>query len=164
MGAIDTEAKAYLSDRKRFADAFNFSVYDGDEAIRADDLKELDTTAIALPYGADAKAAVQKYRDLLKLYTAMQDKRAIYLVLGLEVQVLVHLCHACPWDALRCPKLSSPSNRGCGFLPQRKERRRFDFKDRSDTGRVSFGLPQGGQADTHHYADTLLERRAVGRT
>ena len=72
MGAIDTEAKAYLSDRKRFADAFNFSVYDGDEVIRADDLKELDTAAIALPYGTDAKVAVQKYRDLLKLYTAMQ--------------------------------------------------------------------------------------------
>ena len=90
MGAIDAETKTYLSDRKRFADAFNFSVYDGDEVIQADDLKELDTTAIAMPYGADAKAAVQKYRDLLKLYTAMQDERAIYLVLGLEVQALVH--------------------------------------------------------------------------
>ena len=90
MGAIDAETKTYLSDRKRFADAFNFSVYGGDEVIQADDLKELDTAAIALPYGADAKAAVQKYRDLLKLYTAMQDERAIYLVLGLEVQALVH--------------------------------------------------------------------------
>ena len=90
MGAIDTETKAYLSDRKRFADAFNFSVYDGDEVIRAENLKELDTAAIALPYGVDAKVAVQKYRDLLKLYTAMQDERAIYLVLGLEIQALVH--------------------------------------------------------------------------
>ena len=90
MGAIDAETKTYLSDRKRFADAFNFSVYGGDEVIQADDLKELDTTAIAMPYGADAKVAVQKYRDLLKLYTAMQDGRAIYLVLGLEVQALVH--------------------------------------------------------------------------
>ena len=90
MGAIDTETKAYLSDRRRFADAFNFSVYDGDEVILADNLKELDTAAIALPYGVDAKAAVQKYRDLLKLYTVMQDERAIYLVLGLEIQALVH--------------------------------------------------------------------------
>ena len=90
MGAIDTETKAYLSDRRRFADAFNFSVYDGDEVILAEDLKELDTAAIALPYGVDAKAAVQKYRDLLKLYTVMQDERAIYLVLGLEIQALVH--------------------------------------------------------------------------
>ena len=31
-----------------------------------------------------------RHRDLLKLYTAMQDERAIYLVLGLEVQALVH--------------------------------------------------------------------------
>ena len=90
MGAVDTETKSYLSNKDRFADAFNFSVYDGDEVIRADDLKELDTAAIALPYGVDAKAAVQKYRDLLKLYTAMQDDRAIYLVLGLEAQALVH--------------------------------------------------------------------------
>ena len=36
----------------------------------------------------DAKAAVQKYRDLLKLYTAIQYGRAIYFVLGLEVQAI----------------------------------------------------------------------------
>ena len=123
MGAIDTEAKAYLSDKKRFADAFNFSVYDGDEVIRADDLKELDTAAIALPYGVDAKAAVQKYRDLLKLYTAMQDGRAIYLILGLEVQSLVH--YAMPvrnmlYDALNYARQVTEAT--ASYRKEKKER------------------------------------------
>ena len=103
MGAIDTEAKAYLSDKKRFADAFNFSIYDGKDIIQADNLKELDTAVIALPYGIEAKTSVQKYRDLLKLYTAMQDERAIYLILGLEIQTLVHYAmpvRAMLYDAL----------------------------------------------------------------
>ena len=87
MGAIDAETKTYLSDRKRFADAFNFSVYGGDEVIQADYLKELDTTAIAMPYGADAKVAVQKYRDLLKLYTAMPVRGMLYDALNYARQV-----------------------------------------------------------------------------
>ena len=90
MGAIDIEAKAYMSDKTRFADAFNFSIYDGDYVIKPDDLNPMDTTAITLPYGVNAKAAIQKYRDLLKLYAAMQDEQAIYLVLGLELQTHIH--------------------------------------------------------------------------
>ncbi len=50
----------------------------------------MDTTVVALPYGENAKTSVQKYRDLLKLYSAMRDERAIYLVLGLELQTLIH--------------------------------------------------------------------------
>ena len=50
----------------------------------------MDTTAITLPYGTKAKVAVQKYRDILKLYAAMQDEQAIYLVLGLELQTHIH--------------------------------------------------------------------------
>ena len=90
MGAIDTEAKAYMSDQTRFADAFNFSIYNGDYVIQPDKLRPMDTTAITLPYGVKAKAAIQKYRDLLKLYAAMRDEQAIYLVLGLELQTHIH--------------------------------------------------------------------------
>ena len=90
MGAIDIEVKAYMSDKTRFADAFNFSIYNGDYVIQPDNLNSMDTTAITLPYGEKAKAAIQKYRDLLKLYAAMQDEQAIYLVLGLELQTHIH--------------------------------------------------------------------------
>ena len=90
MGATDTEAKAYMSDKTRFADAFNFAIYNGDYVIQPDNLNPMDTVAITLPYDVKAKAAIQKYRDLLKLYAAMQDEQAIYLVLGLELQTHIH--------------------------------------------------------------------------
>jgi len=90
MGAIDTEAKAYLSNPEYFSDVFNFWLYKGRRVIQAADLKELDTTAVAIPYGLDAKEPIQKFRDVLKLYAAMRDNRAIYLVLGIEAQAETH--------------------------------------------------------------------------
>ena len=89
MGKIDIEAKSYLSDIHRFADIFNFWMFHGENVIHASDLKEMDTTEIALPYGNAAKTPIQKFRDVLKLYTAMRDNHAIYLVLGLEAEAKV---------------------------------------------------------------------------
>ena len=90
MGIIDTEGKKYLSDNKIFADAFNYLVYGGKQVIKADELREIDTTALAMPYGNDAKVPVQKYRDILKLWNAMMDDNAIYVILGAELQDKVH--------------------------------------------------------------------------
>ena len=90
MGAIDTEAKAYLSSPDKVADAFNYWMYGGREVIRPKELKPLDTTAIALPYGNDAKKPIQKIRDVLKLYTAMTDNKVCYLILGIEIQAATH--------------------------------------------------------------------------
>ena len=90
MGAIDTEAKAYLSSPDKVADAFNYWVYGGRDVIKAEALEPMDTTAIALPYGNDAKKPIQKIRDVLKLYTAMRDEQAYYLMLGIEIQAETH--------------------------------------------------------------------------
>ena len=90
MGAIDTEAKAYLSSPDKVADAFNYWVYGGRDIIKPEELQPIDTTAIALPYGNDAKKPIQKIRDVLKLYTAMRDEQAYYLVLGIEIQAEAH--------------------------------------------------------------------------
>ena len=90
MGAIDTEAKAYLSSPDKVADAFNYWVYGGRDIIKSEELQPMDTTAIALPYGNDAKKPIQKIRDVLKLYTAMRDEQAYYLVLGIEIQAETH--------------------------------------------------------------------------
>ena len=100
MGATDTEAKAYMSDKTRFADAFNFAIYNGDYVIQPDNLNPMDTVAITLPYDVKAKAAIQKYRDLLKLYAAMQDEQAIYLVFRIGVADTHTLRNACSWDAV----------------------------------------------------------------
>jgi hypothetical protein len=90
VGLIDTEGKKYLSDNEIFADAFNYLVYGGKQVIKAAELREIDTTELALPYGNNAKAPVQKYRDILKLWNAMMDDDAIYVILGAELQDKVH--------------------------------------------------------------------------
>ena len=42
------------------------------------------TTELTVPYGNDARVPVQKYRDLLKMWNAMMDGNAIYVILGAE--------------------------------------------------------------------------------
>ena len=90
MGAIDTEGKQYLSNPVFFADAFNYLLYDGEQVINPEELRELDTTELTVPYGNNARFPVQKYRDLLKLWNAMMDENAIYVILGAELQDKVH--------------------------------------------------------------------------
>ena len=90
MGSLDIEGKQYLSGNTVFADAFNYLLYDGEEVIKPDRLKELDTTSIAIPYGNNARVPEQKYRDLLKLWNAMMDDNAIYVILGAEIQGEIH--------------------------------------------------------------------------
>ena len=90
MGALDTVGKQYFSDRTRFADAFNYLIYDGEPVIRAEELKELDTAQIVIPYGNQAFLPLQKYRDLLKIWEAKMDDSMIYVMLGGELQGKVH--------------------------------------------------------------------------
>ena len=90
MGAIDTEGKQYFSNPVFFADAFNYLLYDGEQVIKPEKLQELDTTELTSAYGNNARVPVQKYRDLLKLWNAMMDENAIYVILGVELQDKVH--------------------------------------------------------------------------
>ena len=88
-----------------FADAFNKYIYKGEQVIKPENLKPLDTDLTVIPYGADgAGAPTQKYRDVLKSATVMVDDRAAYLLLGIESQSEVN--HAMPvrnmvYDALQ---------------------------------------------------------------
>ena len=90
MGVMDTEGKQYLSNPVFFADAFNYLLYDGEQVIKPEELQELDTTELTVPYGNNARVPVQKYRDLLKMWNAMMDENAIYVILGAELQDKVH--------------------------------------------------------------------------
>ena len=86
MGRIDTEAKRYMADNARFADAFNYYLYGGKQMIDPDGLSPLDTTEIAVPYGDGNKVPVQKYRDLLKSWQVKTNGRVIYALLGTELE------------------------------------------------------------------------------
>ena len=91
LGKKDTVTKNYMNDNATFADAFNFLIYGGRQVIKPEQLKEMDATAIALPYGeGERPVPIQKYRDLLKTVTAMTDGNVAYLLLGIENQSEIH--------------------------------------------------------------------------
>ncbi len=91
MGRKDTVTKTYMEQNVVFADAFNYYIFGGQQVILPEQLKELNTTEIVVPYGADgAGEPEQKYRDVMKSLTAMQDENAAYLLLGIENQSDVH--------------------------------------------------------------------------
>lgn len=90
MGKFDAESKKYLSINRIFADAFNFLIYDGEPVIKPEALHAVDTTEIAIPYGHGARVPIQKYRDIMKIWAAMQDEDAVYVLLGGEAQNRVH--------------------------------------------------------------------------
>lgn len=100
----DTVTKDYMSDAAVFADAFNYYIYGGEQVIQPEQLTERDTVEIALPYGADGAAVpVQKFRDVQKLYAAMTDGNAEYVLYGVENQSEIHYAMAvknCLYDAL----------------------------------------------------------------
>ena len=87
LGRKDTVTKVYMEQNNIFADAFNYYIFGGQQVIRPEQLKALDITELAVPYGADsAGEPEQKYRDVMKSLTAMYDEQAAYLLLGIENQ------------------------------------------------------------------------------
>ena len=90
MAEKDTIGKWYMSHNAIFADAFNFLLYGGEPVIRPEELREVDTTEVTLPYGKNARLPLQKIRDLKRIWAARQDRRAVYILLGGELQDRVH--------------------------------------------------------------------------
>lgn len=90
VGEVDAAGKVYLSDPVRFADAFNWLVYDGKQVIDPDELAQCDPNELVFAYGNDATEPVQRIRDVTRIWQAMDDGRAAYVVLGVEAQDAVH--------------------------------------------------------------------------
>ncbi len=80
IGAADAVTKAYIRKNEVFADAFNYFMYDGEQKIQPEHLRELDTTEIAILLNekdtkdnrnnkdkeTSEQKTLQKYRDLMK--------------------------------------------------------------------------------------------------
>ncbi len=91
MGIKDTITKEYMANNKIFADAFNYFIYNGEQVIKPENLKPLDTTLVEVPYGIGGEnSPVQKFRDELKNLIIKEDNKAIYAVLGIENQSEIH--------------------------------------------------------------------------
>lgn len=109
LGVKDTVTTKYMRQNEVFADAFNYFVYDGEQIIHPESLKELDTREIDVPYGGEKGSGqpVQKTRDVIKSVVAMMDKSTAYLLLAIENQSNIH--YAMPvknmvYDALQYAK------------------------------------------------------------
>ena len=92
MSKKDTITKEYMSKRQYFADAFNSSVFDGKQIIKADEmaLQELDPTELGIVFANEETDIVQKYRDILKKCVVMSNGKMMFLLLGIENQSEVH--------------------------------------------------------------------------
>jgi hypothetical protein len=109
LGVKDTVTTKYMRQNEIFADAFNYYIYGGEQVINPENLEELDTREIDVPYGGEkgVEQPVQKTRDVIKSVIAMMDKRLAYLLLAIENQSNIH--YAMPvknmvYDALQYAK------------------------------------------------------------
>ena len=51
MGKQDLLAKEYMSDNEKFADVFNYYLYEGRQIIKSENLREENISETAIPYG-----------------------------------------------------------------------------------------------------------------
>ena len=91
MGKQDLLAKKYMSDNEKFADVFNYYLYNGKQVIKSENLHEESISEIALPYSEKYKnTLVEKYRDIIKKCVIKSDNHYTYFLLGIENQSEVH--------------------------------------------------------------------------
>lgn len=55
MGKKDTITKNYMKENRVFADAFNYLLYNGQQMIQPEKLREIDTIEMAILQGGDQK-------------------------------------------------------------------------------------------------------------
>ena len=105
MGKLDTLTKEYMKRPDIFADVFNQFLYHGKQVIVPEQLIELDTTEITVPYGMDNRPVPeQRYRDVVKLLMAMTDGSAAYCILAAENEGKIHYAAPvknCLYDAIQ---------------------------------------------------------------
>ena len=90
MGKPNVVTKQYMKNNARFADACNFFLFNGEQVIRPEELKEKDVTELALPNGLKGVVAIEKIRDVLKGCCVKTAGGVTYLIVGIENQADVH--------------------------------------------------------------------------
>lgn len=87
MGSANVAVNSWLSDRERFADLFNGTLFDGKQLIHPEDLEDLDRETDILITGKSGKTrGLQRYRDIAKRWKGGSD----LMVLACESQAKIH--------------------------------------------------------------------------
>ena len=84
MGMADAVTKQYMKENTVFADAFNFLLYNGENVILPQTLRELDTAEVVIPFTVDDKGKKQAQTDI---HYAMPVRNVIYDALQYGRQV-----------------------------------------------------------------------------
>ena len=91
MGQKDTITKNYMSDNGRFADVFNYIIYNGEPVIRQDMLRDVSPEELlVLETKENIIVTKDKMRDLEKVCIMKRDESIIYMLLGIENASEVH--------------------------------------------------------------------------
>ena len=91
VGKKDTITKRFMRNKEVFADVFNYQLFDGVPVIQPDQLHELpEELDLVLDKTTKEFVALSKERDVLMSFTGMVDEEAVYLLLGIENQSLLH--------------------------------------------------------------------------
>jgi hypothetical protein len=80
----DSATRSYMQNPKHFADAINGYFFSGQQIVKPDHLRELDTAEFKHDEG------MKKYRDILKEAVIMEDDRMTFAIFGIEAQSAVH--------------------------------------------------------------------------
>ena len=91
MGTTNVVTNEYMKDERRFADAFNFFLFDGEQIVCSEKLKEADPVELAVIMEGDQPYQVEKIRDVLKNSLFLTDGDYSYLLMGIENQAEVHM-------------------------------------------------------------------------
>ena len=91
-------SKNYLGNNEIFADIFNYSIYGGHQGIEPETLYGLDSHQTVILYRQMQKEGaseimsrdIERFRDIYKYVDVRTDGKAVYLMLGLEIQDKVH--------------------------------------------------------------------------
>ena len=84
MSKLNESTKELMRDKEVFADVFNNYVFKSKKVIKAENLRELDTTGLL--FSGKSK---EKYRDVLKEAVIMEDDNSCYMILGIENESMV---------------------------------------------------------------------------
>ncbi len=107
MGKTDEATRAYLSDVRVFADAFNSRIFHGQQRVKPENLQPVDTSLLLDLWGKSGQDGhfgkesrgngkrgsnqyAQRYRDLFNGVQLYDDGEATYVLLGIEAQTNVH--------------------------------------------------------------------------
>ncbi len=91
MGQAAIATKEFMQNNENFADAVNFGIFGGKQVIKAEQLHEMDSVEVMVPFGKGGREMpVERVRDILRSVTVKSDKQAVYAIIGIENQTNVH--------------------------------------------------------------------------